>query len=364
MKDMTYFAKTVQLDFDTSTTGQANAPHSPWVLIGGSYSGALAAWTQQKEGGTFAAYHASSAVVEAVYDFWQYFVPVEHGLPRNCSADVKRVVAYVDKVLSTGTTADIQTLKEHFGLGNLAHIEDFAAELTTPVWKWQSNRTRVLQFCDYLELYSSGGKVIPGPEGVGLQAALPAYASWITHTAGATCQQYNCDTYTTPEKLFNLPADLSGDRQWQWLLCNEPFGWWQVGPAVSDGTGIVSSHLRPDYFQRQCDYYFPKTNGFAAGASLGFTADHHNMYTGGWASLFSKVLFVNGEFDPWKSATVSSEFKPGGPLNGTDDIPVFIVPNGNHVPEMIIYQNRPEQIAVVNQCLKVMDKWLKAFKPS
>jgi hypothetical protein len=41
----------------------------PWVLTGGSYSGALAAWTESIAPGTFWAYHASSAPVEAIYDF-------------------------------------------------------------------------------------------------------------------------------------------------------------------------------------------------------------------------------------------------------------------------------------------------------
>ena len=41
----------------------------PWVFSGGSYSGALSAWTQAKDPGTFWAYHASSAVVQTIDDF-------------------------------------------------------------------------------------------------------------------------------------------------------------------------------------------------------------------------------------------------------------------------------------------------------
>jgi hypothetical protein len=103
---MTYFARTVQLDFD-KTSGDANAPNSPWVLIGGSYPGALAGWTSIIDPGTFWAYHASSAVVEAIYDFYPYFDAVERAIPLNCSNDLKAVISYIDGVFADGNKDDV-----------------------------------------------------------------------------------------------------------------------------------------------------------------------------------------------------------------------------------------------------------------
>ena len=65
--DLVRFAKTVKLPFDKN--GRTNAPRAPWILSGGSYSGALSAWTEKTAPGTFWAYHASSAPVEAIYDY-------------------------------------------------------------------------------------------------------------------------------------------------------------------------------------------------------------------------------------------------------------------------------------------------------
>ena len=65
--DLTLFAKTVKLPFDKN--GSSSATKAPWVLSGGSYSGALAAWTEHTAPGTFWAYHASSAPVEAISDY-------------------------------------------------------------------------------------------------------------------------------------------------------------------------------------------------------------------------------------------------------------------------------------------------------
>lgn len=123
--DTNYFAEHVELPFDVDRTSSPDK--APWVFSGGSYSGALSAWTQSVAPGTFWAYHASSAVVEAIDDFWQYFAPVQEGMPQNCSADVEKVIDYVDGVLETGTPAQIQRLKDTFGLGALEHDDDFAS---------------------------------------------------------------------------------------------------------------------------------------------------------------------------------------------------------------------------------------------
>ena len=59
--------------------------------MGGSYSGALSAWTESVAPGTFWAYLASSAPVEAISNYWAYFLPVQEGMPKNCSKDVNLV---------------------------------------------------------------------------------------------------------------------------------------------------------------------------------------------------------------------------------------------------------------------------------
>ena len=122
--DFTRFARTVKLPFDPS--GKSNSDKAPWVFSGGSYSGALAAWTEATEPGTFWAYHASSAPVEAVFDYWQYFAPVQQGMPKNCSKDVSLVIDYIDEVLTTGSPSNKTALKTMFGLEDVEHDDDFA----------------------------------------------------------------------------------------------------------------------------------------------------------------------------------------------------------------------------------------------
>lgn len=357
IKDATYFAQ--NLDCQFCEGGTCNSNENPWVLMGGSYSGGLAAWTSQLDPGTFVAYHASSAVVEAIYDFWEYYTPVEEALPRNCSADIKAVIQYVDGVLESKDEADITTLKTRFGLSAL-NDADFADTLSNPLVQWQSDQESVFFFCDYLESVASNytGFMHNSDKGVGLVAALNAYSSYVKKYISCGPKGAACDTYSDAIE-WNTPDDLTDDyRPWQWMLCNEPFGWYQNGPPESDGTNIISSALRPEHYQRRCALAFPETNGFKAGSDEGFTAEHLNRWTKGWDAPYERVLFVNGEHDPWRSATIASDYRPDGPVQSSAEVPSLIVKDGVHVPDLIL-EDDDAQAVVIERAVEIMGGWLK-----
>ncbi|KAK8211846.1 putative serine peptidase [Phyllosticta capitalensis] len=352
IKDTTHFAKTVALPFDTN--GSSNAANAPWVFSGGSYSGALSAWTQAKDPGTFWAYHASSAVVQAIDDFWQYFVPVEAGMPTNCSADVSLVISHIDGILLNGTSSQKKSLKKKFGLEALTHDDDFASALENGPWLWQSNTfysgySAFYEFCDYVEnaAGSAANGSVPGAEGVGVEKALSGYAEWMREVlVPGYCANYGywndnsslaCfDTYNASSPLFtDVSVDNAIDRQWQWFLCNEPFAFWQDGAPASRNTSIVSRLVTASYWQRQCGLFFPSEGNFTYGSARGLSVDDVNAYTGGWDMNTTRVLWVNGQYDPWKDATVSSDFKPGGPLQSTSEAPVMVIPDGIHCSDLI-----------------------------
>jgi hypothetical protein len=90
--------------------------------------------------GTFWAYHASSAPVEAIDNYvsfpkmdficfanlckWQYFVPIQEGMAKNCSKDINLVIEYMDNVFTHGNESEQLALKEKFGLEYLTHGDD------------------------------------------------------------------------------------------------------------------------------------------------------------------------------------------------------------------------------------------------
>lgn len=124
IKDNTYFASHFDAPFDT--TGKSTAKDAPWIYTGGSYPGALAGWIANKDPGTFWAYYGTSGVVQAIGDFWQYFVPVQEATPKNCSADVNSVINYVDAVLTHGSPKEKTLLKAKFQLQGVEDA-DFAS---------------------------------------------------------------------------------------------------------------------------------------------------------------------------------------------------------------------------------------------
>ncbi|KAF7719783.1 Serine carboxypeptidase [Penicillium ucsense] len=349
--DLNYFARNVELPFDTN--GSSNAQNAPWVMSGGSYSGALAAWTESTAPGTFWAYHASSAPVEAIYDYWQYFSPVQQGMPQNCSRDVSRVVDHIDKINKSGNEKKMQELKDMFGLGDIEHFDDFASALENGPWLWQSNTfytgySGFFQFCDYVENVDAGHGKIPGHDGVGTKKALEGYAKWFksVYLPGA-CANYgywsdpmstDCfNTYNASSPIFtDVTLKNTVDRQWQWFLCNEPFFYWQDG-APSHVQSLVSRSVDAKYWQRQCSLYFPEVNGFTFASAKGKDAEDVNQKTKGWdLTDTTRLIWANGEFDPWRTSGMSSEYRPGGPLKSRPSAPLNIIPGGFHCSDLIL----------------------------
>jgi hypothetical protein len=122
--DLVRFAEEVELPFDSN--GTSNADKAPWIMVGGSYPGALAAWTAAVADGTFWAYWASSGPVQAM-DYWQYFNPIQEGMPKNCSKDISLVIDHIDSIGMNGTKEQQKALQSMFGLEGLEHFDDFAS---------------------------------------------------------------------------------------------------------------------------------------------------------------------------------------------------------------------------------------------
>lgn len=156
LQDLIYFAKNVKLPFDKN--GKSKPHLAPWVLTGCSYPGALTAWTQALNPGTFWAYHATSAVVETVGDFGDYYTPIERAMPRNCSADYRKIIANMDKVLLYGTEAEKRTLKVDMGFDETTADFNVAASMNYNLYGWQSHQFSrgpadlYERVCNYIEV--------------------------------------------------------------------------------------------------------------------------------------------------------------------------------------------------------------------
>ncbi|KAI1429081.1 serine carboxypeptidase S28-domain-containing protein [Xylaria sp. FL1777] len=350
IKDNTYFARNFDAPFDA--TGKSSAKDAPWVFTGGSYPGALAGWIANKDPGTFWAYYGTSGVVQAIGDFWQYFVPVLEATPKNCSSDVNAVINYVDAVLSFGSPKEKTKLKAKFGLADVQDA-DFASAIENGPWTWQSGQfytagslgyTPFYRFCDYVEnVWPNSTNKVPGAGGVGLIKALDGYAKWFTETLlPGYCESYGYFEGELNTACFqglnasnpiykDLTPGNSGNRQWNWMLCNEAFEYWQDGAPLGQTT-LVSRLVNKAYWRAQCPLWFP---GLKFGDAKGKSAESVNKYTGGWlATNTTRLTMTNSQWDPWRDSTYSSIFRPGGPLQSTEQLPVFYLKHGTHCSDL------------------------------
>jgi len=138
--DLVYFAQNVNLPFPAAIEdgSQVGPDRNPWVslvLFLSSYTAPIypcpdscrwklqrridqldvrPVWFQTKaenrlisdweisHPGVFHAGYASSAVVQAINYYWAYFEPIRQYMPRNCTADVERVIEYMDQTFIEG----------------------------------------------------------------------------------------------------------------------------------------------------------------------------------------------------------------------------------------------------------------------
>lgn len=85
----------------------------------------LAAWTSRLDPGTFWAYHAMSAPVQANTEYWEYYDLIRTAMPHNCNQDFVRIAQHVGDTITAADPAKIAHLKDMFGTGVL-NDDDFA----------------------------------------------------------------------------------------------------------------------------------------------------------------------------------------------------------------------------------------------
>ncbi|KAG8896616.1 hypothetical protein FRB99_008795 [Tulasnella sp. 403] len=322
VEDLAYFVQTVQLPWTDGRPHSSKPDALPWINLGCSYSGLLTAYTQEKYSSLFAASWASSAPVQADGDYWEYWEPIEEGMPKNCSADVRAGTAYMDNLLQTGTPEQVTALKAKFGLESLQN-DDFGAALQWPLNTWQSlvpttfanqGQGIFFNFCDAIETISSG-QYNTAATGVGLPLALDNWAAFFKAygpdkecpgSGGACYSSYN---YASPSytDVTVTGSDSLGDP--------------------GNSSSIVSSLVTPAYSDRRCAHTFPNADGTLSTHS---TSDLDDMNTSfkGWNLIADHLFVTNGEFDPWRSASLSSRWAPAFMDTPTQEISV--IPGGHH----------------------------------
>ncbi|KAI9444475.1 peptidase S28 [Lactarius indigo] len=352
INDLVFFAKNVTLPFPGGD--KVSPMYAPWVLVGGSYSGTLAVAVVHPD--VFWAGYASSAVVQSIVDFWQYFEPVRQYMPQNCSNDVQRVIAHWDEIIDSGNETALNELKTSFGMGEVVHVDDVVNELSFPLSLWQllspsSGGGRFYDFCDALEVNNG----IPAPErGWGLGHALTAWANYSKELLSTSDNSDCLSTYNTSQSYWTSTAVDNADRSWFWTVCTE-MGFFQV--SAPQGKPTLLSHLIDvTYNERQCQQMFPEAFPRPPVPNV----DATNKAYGGYYLRAERLFTATGLRDPWRDATVSSDDVH---IKSTPEQPI-VESDGFHVSDLSTANGRvdPTVLNVQTQALRYMKRWLRDWK--
>ncbi|KAI0576209.1 Serine carboxypeptidase [Pyrenophora tritici-repentis] len=392
MHDLVNFAKNAKLPFSPNST----ASNVPWILTGGSYSGAVATYVADKLPGTYWAYYTSSAVVQSQDEFWKANLAFQKYGPKNCTKDVAAVVGHIDQVFSRGIESEKVAIKTMFGMKNLTHDYDFLQVLAGDPALWAGQKlyyrteaenrdfNDIYKWCDAIEgawdtvTQNYTNATLPGAEGVGMQKALKNWAGWWTNVLLPTyCldrfgsyypglyeenSTYCLESVDPNDPFFtDLRVRNPWVRQSWWIQCNEAAYTWAGAPKGVPT--VASSLLTVAEFTRICKKLFPTgPKGEKVGRR---TQDQYNAHFGGWNIKGTKrLLHVNGEMDYWLPATFAAPQRPGGPLQSTPEVPTWVIPGGLHCTDFNMWDEgryNKDVLRVTGEVRAQLRKWISEW---
>lgn len=382
LAEVDYFARNVK--FAGHEEKDLTAPSTPWVVYGGSYAGAQAAFLRVTYPETFWGAISSSGVTVAIYDFWQYFEPIRLFGPPDCIKNTQTLVDVVDKHLLGNDTANIQQLKNVFGLGNITDNRDFANQLTG-VYGWQSTNwdpeidspsfynycRNVTQSFDRAEpatesLRSTVAELVSaagyGNDTLVQNITLNAI-SWVNQTVlpGWRRSNYTQDRYftilnSTALQQYTALEDY-GYTSWSYQVCTE-WGYIQTGNTPADIQPLISRTLDLDYLTFFCSAQFNITSP----PDLAKV----NKY-GAFNTSYPRLAHIGGNADPWRPATPL--WYPDAKQDTVDE-PWLLISHGvHHWEENGVFDNQtspespPYQVVYAQQYLKnFVVEWLDEWK--
>ncbi|KAJ5885379.1 hypothetical protein N7495_009889 [Penicillium taxi] len=350
LADIPFFAETFShpsyknVDLTPSAT--------PWVMVGGSYSGMRAAFTRHEYPETIFASFASSAPVEARIDMSIYFEQVYAAMVSNgrfnCTRDIKAAYEWIDGELEKNESTAAEVKKLFFGEGAEVNSNgDFTAALSGVYGFFQAyglggGEGGLGALCEHMETDESGE--VAGPHGFapsqGKEYAARRFASWpvfvelINVNYNTNCGQLDPDQPL--ECALNPKATDPDTIAWTWQFCTE-WGYYQsnnVGPH-----SLLSRYQTLDYIQYTCNRQFPEAveeNILPKQAEV----DKTNYQTGGWNIRPSNVYWSGGQFDPWRTlSTLATESIAPQDVTFTTDIPKCNVETGEKIVFGYIMEN-------------------------
>ncbi|XP_058411002.1 thymus-specific serine protease [Diceros bicornis minor] len=332
---------------------------SPWICFGGSYAGSLAAWARLKFPHLVFASVASSAPVRAVLDFSEYndvvarslMSPAIGGSPE-CRAAAAAAFAEVERRLRAGGAARAALRAELGACGALGRAED-RAELLAALQALVGGAVQydgqagaplgVRRLCGLLLGGRANGSR-PAPYR-GLRRAVQV----VIRSLGQRCLSSSRAETVAQLQVTEPQVSGVGDRQWVYQTCTE-FGFY----VTCEDPGCPFSQLPALPSQLElCEQVFGLSTSSVAQAVA-----RTNSYYGGQTPGATRVLFVNGDADPWHVLSVTQALGPSESA--------LLIPGASHCLDMA--PERPSDSPSLHlgrqNIFQQLQTWLRLAKES
>ena len=259
-----------------------NLKSSKWLIVGGSYPGALSAIARAIYPDNFHAAISSSGVVYASDDFKDFDLQDAVSMGQECAAAARAARIKIDQMIDDPSTNEY--IKNLFGAAGLTdqNFRFVIGEIFTLALQYN----HVEKVCGPLvDSLRSGDDAIMALAKFTKDYFIPTFCD------GDLARTYSDDEM---KKMASTTENVA-PRSWLWMTCNE-LAYWQTSPGR---LGLRSPKLDKESYQEQCRNVF--------GDGIKPNPEAFNQKYGGLTQTIDRVYYTTGSQDPWTWACVTED---------------------------------------------------------
>ncbi len=132
--DLAYFAP--RATFAGLEDRNLTAPGTPWIILGGSYAGAISAFTRIQYPDLFWGGLTSSGITTALEDNWRMYDTIRQYGPAKCVSTQQQLVALMDNVYDSGNKTALAQLMSAFNVSTASTYADLQSFLPGILSAW------------------------------------------------------------------------------------------------------------------------------------------------------------------------------------------------------------------------------------
>ncbi|KIW00140.1 uncharacterized protein PV09_08318 [Verruconis gallopava] len=357
-----------------------NAPHTPWILYGGSLAGAQTAFSLVEYSGLLWGGIASSGTIHAQVEYPEWYTPIQKYGPQDCISRINAIVDKIDALIESQQTEAIQKVKDIFGLGALEDIRDFAMTIAFPLGGPMNYPTNTWQELNWYPEYDSEdffwfcGNVTDDSAPAEIKATdyalsnytngepwtgLGGYADYVKKVVVSACPSPDLigttECFSTQNESFYADATNSASRSYLYETCNEE-GAYQV--ASKSGPSLILRVLQADYTQQWCTWAFPpgEYNRIPDSPDLSY----YRKY-GDFNLSAPRLALIDGDVDVWRDLCYHSSEAPV--RYGENQ---YLIAGGGHHWDsygILDIEAEPDYIREAHKWeIRMVKKWLNEFE--